>query len=144
MQIFNAGAKVVITFILLWIILAFSSLICFQIWWDRKSKLSALLNKKEEEFLATPFLSHFIQTLGESMGTYIGIVGFGFALLTTIFLSGQGGAIGLPFISGGFISIFVSPILGFLIIVISRFFAEQITVLASIAKNTKKRSGEIH
>ena len=74
MQIFNAGAKVVITFILLWIILAFSSLICFQIWWDRKSKLSALLNKKEEEFLATPFLSHFIQTLGESVGTYIGIV----------------------------------------------------------------------
>lgn len=141
MRIFSAGGTAAITFILFWIILAFSSWICFQIWWDRKSKLSALMNKKDEEFVATPVLSHFIQTMGESLGTYIAIVGFGFALLTTIFLSGQGGAsiaIGLPFVSGGLVSIIMSPIIGFLVIVVSRFFSEQITVFAAIANNTKK------
>jgi len=141
MKIFNAGGKAAITFILLWIILAFSSWICFQIWWDRKSKISALLNKRDEEFVATPVLSHFIQTMGESLGTYIAIVGFGSALLMTIFLSGQGGgsvSIGLPLVSGGLVSIIMSPIIGFLVIVVSRFFSEQITVFTAIANNTKK------
>jgi len=142
MKIFSAGGKTAIAFVLLWLILAFSSWICFQIWWDRKSKLTELLNKRDEDFVATPFLSHFVQTAGESLGTYIGITGFGFALLTTILLgnqaSGSMSSLGLPFIGGGLLYIIMSPILGFLIIVVSRFFSEQITVLAAIANNTKK------
>ncbi len=140
-NIFEAPTKFVIAFLLVWIILAFAGWLSFQLWWDRKSKVIAT-SLEGDEFVATPVFSHFIQTLGEWIGTWIGIVGFSVALLTTIILGDEGyyfgRSVGLPFLETGFIAVILMPIYGFLIIVVSRFLAEQFRALSSIANNTRK------
>ena len=100
------------------------------------------LSSVGDEFIATPVFSNFIQTFGEWMGTYIGLVGFGFALLSTIILGEEGNYfgnnIGIPYLRTGWLAVIAMPIVGFLIIVFSRFLAEQIRALSSIANNTRK------
>jgi len=140
-QIFDSPAKFIIVFLLVWIIIAFASWVSFQLWWDRKSKIIDT-SIEGDEFVATPVFSHLIQTLGEWLGTWIGIVGFGTALLTTIILGDDGyylsRQIGFSFLKTGWLFIVLMPIYGFLIIVATRFLAEQFRVLASIANNTRK------
>ncbi|PIV57888.1 MAG: hypothetical protein COS14_12440, partial [Bacteroidetes bacterium CG02_land_8_20_14_3_00_31_25] len=142
-HIFDGPAKVIIVFLLVWAIIAFAGWISFQLWWDRKSKV---INTSVEgdEFVATPVLSHLIQTWGEWLGTWIGIVGFAFSLLTTIILGENSGYmreyIPIPYISSGWIYIFLMPIYGFLIIVVARFLAEMCRALSSIANNTRKNN----
>ncbi|MEX1190919.1 MAG: hypothetical protein WEA99_03030 [Brumimicrobium sp.] len=140
-RIFESPAKIVVVFILLWIVIAFAGWLSFQLWWDRKSKVLAS-STSDDEFSATPVFSHFIQTYGEWFGTWLGIVGFTFALLSTIFLGNEGGYmarnLGLGFVNTSVAGIFLMPIFGFLIIVVSRFVAEQFRALTAIANNTKK------
>jgi hypothetical protein len=135
-------AKYIIVFLLEWIIIAFASWISFQLWWDRKSKVIST-SSEGDEFVATPVFSHLIQTIGEWLGTWIGIVGFSVALLTTIILGDNGSyisdLIGIPFLeTTGFLFVILMPIYGFLIIVATRFLAEQFRALSSIANNTRK------
>lgn len=140
-NIFDTPAKFIIVFILVWIVIAFASWVCFQLWWDRKNKVTET-SVENSEFVATPVFAHFIQTFGEWIGTWIGIVGFFVALLATIILGSDAvyltAAIGVPFIQLGIASIILMPIYGFLIVVGSRFLAEMCRALASIANNTKK------
>ena len=140
-SIFDLPAKFVIVFLLLWVIIAFAGWVGFQLWWDRKTNI-LILSSTGDEFIATPVFSHFIQTFGEWIGTYIGLVGFGFALLTTIILGEEGSYLGrnlgIPYLETGLIAVITMPIIGFLIIVFSRFLSEQIRALSSIANNTRK------
>ncbi len=139
--LFDVKATVIIVFILIWLLIAFAGWLSFQIWWDRKSKIK-MSSSSGDDFIATPVFSHFIQTLGEWLGSYIAIVGFGFALLVTILLGSDGYMlsrfIGLPILETGWGAIIAMPIIGFLLIVFSRFLSEQIRALAAIANNTKK------
>lgn len=140
-NIFDTPAKFVIVFLLVWIIIAFASWVSFQLWWDRKTKVTTT-SVEGDEFVATPVFSHLIQTLGEWLGTWIGIVGFSVALLTTIILGDEADylsyQIGIPFLETGFLFVILMPIYGFLIIVGTRFLAEQFRALSSIANNTRK------
>lgn len=140
-NIFDSPTKFIFTFIILWIIIAFASWISFQLWWDRRTKVKNI-SVEGDEFVATPVFSHFIQTFGEWLGTWIGIVGFTFALLATIILGDEGyylsQQLGLGFMNTGFLFIILMPIYGFLIIVMTRFIAEQFRALTSIANNTRK------
>ena len=140
-NIFDAPFKFGLVFILVWLIIVFASWISFQLWWDRKSKVITS-SSEGDEFVATPVLTHLIQTLGEWLGTWIGIVGFSVALLTTLILGEEGyyftRALGLGFMETGFMFIILMPVYGFLIIVTTRFLAEQFRALSSIANNTRK------
>jgi len=140
-RIFDAPGKFVIVFLLLLIIIAFACWISFQLWWDRKAKILGT-SVEDDQFVATPIFSHLIQTMGEWLGTWIGIVGFGTALLTTIVLGDDGyylsRQMGFSFLETGWLAIVIMPVYGFLIIVVSRFLAEQFRALASIANNTRK------
>lgn len=139
--VLDLPGKVVLVFVLFWIILAFAGWVGFQQWWDRRTKVG-ITSIEGDDFTATPAFSHFIQTLGEWIGTWLGLVGFGYALLSTIFLGNSGGyltmQLGVPYLSSGPMAIITMPIYGFLIVVFSRFLSEQIRALASIANNTKK------
>lgn len=139
--VFGSPAKFIIVFLLVWIIIAFAGWVSFQLWWDRKSKIIDT-SAEGDEFVATPVTSHLIQTIGEWLGTWIGIVGFGSALLTTIILGDEGyylfRQLGLGFMQTGFLYIILMPIYSFLIIVATRFLAEQFRALAAIANNTRK------
>jgi hypothetical protein len=140
-SIFDLPGKFIIVFLLLWLIIAFASWVSFQLWWDRKTKVTTT-SVEGDEFVATPVFSHFLQTLGEWLGTWIGIVGFFVALLTTIILGDDAYnlsyLIGIPFLETGFPYVILMPIYGFLIIVGTRFLAEQFRALSSIANNTRK------
>ena len=140
-NIFDAPFKFGLVFILVWLIIVFASWVSFQLWWDRKSKVITS-SSEGDEFVATPVFAHFIQTLGEWFGTWIGVVGFGLALLATLVLGEEGSffaeGVGLGFIETGFAAIILMPVYGFLIIVVTRFLAEQFRALSSIANNTKK------
>ena len=126
---------------LVWIIIAFASWVSFQLWWDRKTKVTTT-SIEGDEFVATPVFSHLIQTIGEWLGTWIGIVGFSVALLTTIILGDEANYLsyefGIPFLKTGIFFVILMPIYGFLIIVGTRFLAEQFRALSSIANNTRK------
>jgi hypothetical protein len=144
-QIIETDLKITIAVLLAWVIVAFAGWLSFQLWWDRKAKIT-LSSDDNAEFVATPALSHLIQTFGEWIGTWIGLVGFGFALLTTDILGKQGQYLdyqyGIPivgqYLRSGWTFVFLMPICGFLIIVLTRFIAEQIKALSTIANNTKQ------
>ncbi|MDR2292972.1 MAG: hypothetical protein LBE11_05795 [Prevotellaceae bacterium] len=133
--IFNRDAKSIFAFILIWLVMLVAAWINFQIWWDRKDKVQNTTSEGAD-FPATPVISHLIQTAGESLGTWVAVVGFGSSLFTWILIGSDPAYYLLPF--SGFISLILSPVAGFLIIVFSRLIAEQIRALASIANNTKK------
>jgi len=140
-QIFQAPAKFIIVFILVFMAIAFSCWIGFQIWWDRKDKID-IISLPQDDFVAIPVFSHFVQTLGEWAGTWVAIVGFIFSLLATIILGQEGNYLsqvfGLWFLNISAISIILMPIYGFLIVISARVFAEALRALVSIANNTKK------
>ena len=141
-HVYNAPAKFVFLGLFVWLLVAFAGWVSFQLWWDRRLKVSTS-SIEGDDFVATPVFSHFIQTMGEWLGSWIAIVGCGVAILTTLILRNEGNFIiremGLPdFLIGGMTSIIAMPLLGFLIIVFSRFLAEQFRALSSIANNTRK------
>lgn len=134
------GAKVIFSFFLIWIFVLVAGWVGAQIWWNRREQVLES-SSTGSEFSATPTFSHFIQTLGENYGTSIAIVGVGFSLIATVFLGSEAGmmgsGLGLP-VNAGIFGVFVFPIIGYLVIVFSRFVAEQIRALATIANNTRK------
>lgn len=136
----SVPAKIWIALIIFAIFLLFAGWLCFQLWWNRMSKVLAS-SPEHAEFVATPSLSHFIQTVGESLGIQIAIVGVGATLSGLIAGGGMMGGVGmmnnLPG-AGGLLGLIMIPIWGFLITVIARFIAEAMRALTSIANNTKK------
>ena len=139
----DGAAKFIFAFILIWLVLCVACWFGLQIWWNRKDKV-LLTSDEGSEFPATPVISHFIQTFGEWLGTYIAVIGFGVSLFGTLFLGSEASrlsyAMDLPFSPGamGIGGVILFPLLGFAMIVLFRYFAELCRCLASIANNTKK------
>jgi hypothetical protein len=139
-----ADGKLVAAFIFTWLVIAFACWVGFQIWWDRRKKMTT---PATSQFSATVVFSEIVQTTGEWMGTMYAIIGAGVGLITTIFLESSGGsllrALGMNFLSSGIMSIIIAPITGFFIIVGSRFLAEQLRIFAALANNTKEIADNI-
>lgn len=139
-DVFEAPAKVVVVFLILWLIIAAAGWVSFQLWWDRKSKVNET-SSEGDEFVAIPVYSHFVQTAGEWAGTWFAVVGFFFGIFTELVEESR--MIG-SFIPGGFLrgggieSAIISVITGYLIIVLSRAAAEMLRAIVSIANNTRK------
>lgn len=136
----------IFAFVLVFILLLALGAMSFLLWMNRQKKLKEMLHEKNE-FVAIPMVSHFIQTLGEWMGFYIGIFGCVASLLFMLFGGGDmmGRVIGdslLP-LGTGIVMVIVYPIMGFLIVVSARLLAELYRALASIANNTKRISSHI-
>ena len=131
MELFKIGAKGVVFFTFSWLVIAFACWIGFQLWWNRKSQVTEV---KDSEFVATPMVSEIFQTFGEWAGTLIAIIGAGVGLFGLIIFPELLDYI--PYI-GGPALVIAGPVTGFFIIIISRFFAEQIRIFAAIANNTK-------
>jgi hypothetical protein len=132
------GARFIFTFILSWIVITFACWIGFQLWWDRKSKVKYFENS---EFVVTHIFSEIVQTFGEWAGTMIGIIGAGVGLIAAVILGDYARylfrVIGMGFLPSGIIVVVAGPLIGFLIIIFSRFVAEQMRLLATLVNNTK-------
>jgi hypothetical protein len=134
------SGKLGVAFGFSWLVVTFACWISFQLWWDRRTKIS---DTADTQFVATVAFSSILQTVGEWVGTFIGIVGAGVGLVATVLLGSHSAIIfemiGMDFLSAmGPGVIIVGPVTGFFIIVIFRFLAEQLLVFASIANNTGK------
>lgn len=147
LDVFRAPGEIVFGFIILWLIIAIAGWLSFQLWWDRRTKIT-FSSDKNAEFVATPVVSHLIQTFGEWFGTYTAVVGFFFTLIMLIFARGEGAYILMnilpfdSFMGSGVWSLVISPISGFFIIVLSRFFSEQLKAFSAIANNTKSNKNQ--
>jgi hypothetical protein len=123
--------------VLMWLSIAFSCWLGFQVFWNRMEKIDALF-KKDCDFVAIPLIADYIKTAGE----FIGVVAVSsvpcFILLGIVASDIAKSAI--PNINTGvtvvFTPIFVA-IWGYLIMLVAKFCAESITAFASIANNTK-------
>jgi hypothetical protein len=138
--IFRYGkAEFVFAIILSWLVIAFACWIGFQLWWDRRTRIAHIASS---EFIATPIFSQILQTFGEWLGTLIGIIGAGVGLIALLFLGSDANvifrSIGMGFMPSGAMVIIIGPIIGFFIIIVSHFFAEQLRILAALANNTKE------
>ncbi|MDR1789843.1 MAG: hypothetical protein LBR12_05835 [Opitutaceae bacterium] len=137
----HASAKEVFAVILSWIFVAAASWLAAQIFWNRKDTVLQTA-PVGADFAATPVVAHFIRTFGEAYGTWFAVTGFGLSLVLTIFLGDAAGReaarMGIP-LSPGVAGIFLSPVIGFLTIIGSRFLSEQVQALAAIANNTARK-----
>jgi len=137
------GAKYVFAFVLSWIVIVFASWIGFQLWWNRRKKI---VNLETSDFGTTLIFCEIIRTSGEWLGTLIGIIGAGAGLLASIFLGNDVNdlfrMIGMGYLSFGPLIIIVGPIIGFSLIILFRFIAEQLRIFATIADSTRKMAGK--
>ena len=135
------SGKYIFVIILAWLIVAFFGWLGFQLWWDRKDKV-VTTSRESDEFVATPVFAHFIQTFGEWLGIFIGVAGFLVSILAILIIGDEGAyvlqQVGLGFASSGLVGVLLMPVWGFLIVVATRFVAEQAKALAAIANNTRK------
>ena len=140
-RFFDSTAIVIFVLGMVWLAIVFACWVGFQIWWNRKDHVN-LSSTPQDDFVAIEIFTHFVQTLGEWLGTWIAMVGFVFALLATILLGREGyylgKEIGLGFFSFSAMSIILMPVYGFLIVVVTRFFADVFKALVAIANNTRR------
>ena len=141
---FSFGAKYVFAFLFTWLAVLFACWIGFQLWCDRLKKAATSGSSK---FIAITNFSEILQTFGEWLGTLIGIIGAGGGLTASVFLGSDlnylFSIIGLGFMNFGVAVIIIGPIVGFFIIIFSRFVAEQLRLLAALADNTKEIAANI-
>lgn len=126
--LFNLPGKFILVFVIVWLAMLVTSWFGFQIWWNRKNKIYST-SSVGDDFIVIPILSHFIQTLGECVGTWVALMGFVYAILGIR-------VPGFDLFNIAMFSIILMPLCGFFIIIISRFFAEGFRALVSIANNT--------
>ncbi len=109
----------------------------FLLWWCRLLDLKTLI-KVQDKFVATPVASHFIQTLGESLGLTVCVWGSFTALIyfTCNLCIGQ---FGLNYTSLGVISIFLPIVIGFFIVFIFRIFSELLKAVIVLANNSSEK-----
>lgn len=143
-EVITNGFLFILGIILVFLAVCFSSWVGFQIWWNRADSIRFFSSEGDENF-ATVAFSHFLQTAGEWLGVSIAINGFfgGLFVLIGEVISRLAGGIGLPLGRIGmgsyvYFLILLGPLSGFLVIVVTRFLAEQIRALASVANHTRK------
>ncbi len=140
-RVFDSPANYVVAFLIVWLVIAFASWLSFQLWWNRKEDVKKI-SAEGDEYIATPGVSHFIQTFGEWLGTWVGLVGGSVALITTLILGDEGRyltrQLDYDFLESGLLFVVLMPIYGFLIIIGTRYLAEQGRALVAIADNTRK------
>lgn len=135
-----AGAAMTIGIVVALLVMLAGFLIVAIVWWTRSDQLKGI-GTAGDEYPVTPVFAHFIRTAGETCGIIVGVVLFLVSLVMLIFSGSQGGAAlsAVPGLAGAsWATVFFMPVLGFLIILVSRFLSEQIRALVNIAQNTKK------
>ena len=111
---------------------AFSSWMSFQIVWDRKNKNVESI-EEGQSYLSTKIVTDLIKVLGECLATIITITGT-VGVIVGLFSDAAGEVVD----SEGIYYIFIFPVIGYLILLGSRFLSESVIALTAIAQNTKK------
>jgi len=84
------GFNYILAFITSWAVIVVACLVGFLLWWERRKRIAAV---EDSQFVTTVAFSEILQTLGEWLGTFIGIVGVGVGLFGTVFLGNGSSAL---------------------------------------------------
>ncbi len=125
-------------------ILLAAGLFCMLIWWRRARHISRD-PLSGDEYTATPLMAVLVQTIAETIGAWIGIVGASGTLVVFLLSWGDNNrGMRIPGLEEfsemrnmGVMGVIVFPILGWLIVLLGKWFAELLKVAASIANNTR-------
>ena len=126
--------------IILTLILA--SFFVFKVYWSRAKNLSE--SSQGNKFFIIPSLAHYIKTLGEVwFAVYAATpILFIFAQLDILFRDGGKEIIemiGGDFFAGAAIAgVVIFPLIGYFVMVVTKFIAESISAIVEIANNTAK------
>lgn len=131
------NGKMIFGLVVLFLIFLFAGWIVFQILWNRKDNLT--IKEYSNSIFAIPIVAHLVKTLGEVLGTFVAIVGFGLALIISLFFNDNSYFLGNEIPIKGFSGVIAFPIIGFLIVLLTSYLSETIKVLAEIAINTSKK-----
>lgn len=120
---------------------AFLGLFLSRIWWRRSEGLQSNA-AHGKPFLVGPILAHVVRTMGETVGFAMGLSGI---LMVLVVWPSAEYARSIPFVGGylfGFLKyslplIYLSPLVGFLYIMVSRWLADLIEVLFSLANDSR-------
>jgi hypothetical protein len=144
----NSKVLSVIALVLFCFFILIIGLINALVLWSRSVDLKQL-NAENDKFTAIPVLSHFIQTIGETMATYIATMGFATVLIAVAFKTcfgvfglgelyvvhierlSENYEMGIPYL-------LVPIIAAFFLLWFSKIIAEAIKTLVAIANNTQK------
>ena len=152
-----SGFFFILGFVLFFLAVCFTSWVGFQIWWNRADTLRLFSSEGDENF-ATVAFSHFLQTSGEWLGATVALNGFFLGVLVLLgglilrLINGEGLpqdspdmlfflAVRFGFYPGGILMYFLvilAPLAGYLILVTTRFLAEQLRALAATANYSRK------
>lgn len=135
-----ASGKLVTCLVLLIIISIPLAFFGAMIWIKRGNNLNNDASNNSR-FIAIPILSNLIQTAGEWLGYFVGVGGF-ITVLLLLILGGSELSYYIP-VAANFAMLILYPIIGFLIILIARFIAENFLAIASIANNTQAIKKEV-
>lgn len=129
-DIFSYGsASMIVALIFIFLIMLVGGFFGIRYWIERSSDLSQITSA-DDQFVATPVISHLIQCWGEFFGTYVMTVGSLSFLVLLMF--------NVPQIPAAFSDVVSCVIGGFMMILVSRVIAELISAICAIANNTKK------
>lgn len=125
-------------------ILLAAGVFCMLIWWRRAKHISRDL-LPGDEYTATPLMAVLVQTIAETVGAWVGIVGASGTLLVFLLSWGDNhGGMRIPGLEEfremrnmGVMGVVVFPIIGWLMVLLGKWFAELLKVAASIANNTR-------
>jgi hypothetical protein len=138
-DLFSMETRFIVTFAIMWAGYAVASVLGFQVWWKRCVDVDSL-HPEGESFIAVPGLAQLFQGSGEWVGIVVAVANF-VAILSTSLILGDDAArlgfqLGLPNFNAGVAVALAMPILGVLIILITRALAEQFSAIVAIANNT--------
>lgn len=111
---------------------AFSSWMSFQIVWDRKNKNVESI-KEGQRYLSTKIVTDLVKVIGECLAIIITITGT-VGVIVGLLSDAAGEIVG----SDGIFYLFMFPVIGYCILVGSKFMSETVIALTDIAQNTKK------
>lgn len=129
--------SMIFTSLLVWLILAATCVGGGLLWFNRAEKLSTLL-PTGSKFVAIPAIANFIRTAGEFVGLFIGIFIPIASIIIMIFASNDYMMSRYLPVSYSLLSVVMMIILGYLIVLISRYFAEMTLAIADIANKTDR------
>lgn len=130
------GGNTILALILFSLMVLMLGALNFLLWWSRLVDLKILL-KVQDKFVATPVASHFIQTLGESLGLTVCLWGF-FTSLIFFTCHLPIGQLGFNFTGMGIIGLFAPILVGFFILFVFRIVAELLKAVIVIANNSSE------
>jgi hypothetical protein len=139
-NLFRNQGKFILGFLLIWVLILGAAWVGFQIWWDRRKKVTSS-SQQGDEFVASLAFAHFIQTYGEWYGTMMAIVGTGGTFIGYLIMGEQATYLfrQIPILNmaNSWLMVLIWPIAGYLIVVAFRFVAELIRALGAIANHTR-------